>query len=136
MEVISLSSSTVELTTTETIRNPVAYIHVNQSFHSGHPGVDLKAQIGDPIYPLMKGQVTLVSRERFAYGNHVIIDHGNGLETLYAHLSRIDVEAGQQVTTDQSIGEIGVTGWSTGPHLHFEVIDQGQKVNPMSLLKN
>ena len=80
------------------------------------------------------GTVVLVSWMRTSYGYHVIVDHGNGLETLYAHLDGINVEVGQNVSKGDVLGVRGNTGRSTGPHLHFEVRSGGVRQNPFSYL--
>ncbi|RZT17109.1 NlpC/P60 family protein [Kribbella sp. VKM Ac-2569] len=97
-----------------------------------HTGQDFPASIGTTVRAVTSG-VVRVEHPAWA-GNLVRIDHGNGLETLYAHLSRIDVADGQQVTAGQQIGAVGTEGNSTGPHLHFEVRLGGDPVNPMPFL--
>ncbi|MFF0343099.1 peptidoglycan DD-metalloendopeptidase family protein [Kribbella sp. NPDC004875] len=97
-----------------------------------HTGQDFPAPIGTPVRAVTSGTVRI---EHPAWaGNLVRIDHGNGLETLYAHLSRVDVTDGQQVQAGQQIGAVGSEGNSTGPHLHFEVRLGGDPVNPMPFL--
>ncbi|WP_371402422.1 peptidoglycan DD-metalloendopeptidase family protein [Kribbella sp. NBC_00662] len=97
-----------------------------------HTGQDFPAPVGTTVRAVTSG-VVRVEHPAWA-GNLVRIDHGNGLETLYAHLSRIDVTDGQQVTAGQQIGAVGTEGNSTGPHLHFEVRLGGDPVNPMPFL--
>ena len=94
-----------------------------------HSGLDLALPTGSPIYAAKGGAVTW-SGYKDSYGNLVIIDHGDGLETYYAHCSRLDVEAGQQVAAGQQIAAVGSTGNSTGPHLHFEVRVGGVAQDP------
>jgi murein DD-endopeptidase MepM/ murein hydrolase activator NlpD len=69
------------------------------------------------------------------YGNRVLVDHGNGYQTLYAHLSRISVSVGQTVNPGDVLGQMGCTGRCTGTHLHFEIIQNGVQVNPLNFLK-
>jgi murein DD-endopeptidase MepM/ murein hydrolase activator NlpD len=107
---------------------------VSQNFHMGHPGLDITATLGSKIYPLKDGTVVLLSSTRWDYGRSVVIDHGNGMQTRYAHMGKIFVEEGEQVTTDMAVGEIGLTGRTTGPHLHIEVLKSGRAVNPRSYL--
>jgi murein DD-endopeptidase MepM/ murein hydrolase activator NlpD len=97
-----------------------------------HTGQDFPAKVGTPVRAVTSG-VVRIEHPAWA-GNLVRIDHGNGLETLYAHLSRIDVADGQQVKAGQQIGTVGTEGNSTGPHLHFEVRLAGDPVNPMPFL--
>jgi murein DD-endopeptidase MepM/ murein hydrolase activator NlpD len=82
----------------------------------------------------MVGVIENVSYSRFAYGNAVIINHGNGITSLYAHLSIVEAEEGQEVTMDTKLGEMGATGRSFGDHLHLEVRDHGRAINPLSVL--
>jgi len=107
---------------------------VSQEFHYGHPGLDITASLGSKIHPLKDGVVVLMSFTRWDYGRSVVIDHGNGLQTRYAHMGKIFVEEGEKVTTDMTVGEVGLTGRTTGPHLHIEVLKNGRMVNPRSYL--
>lgn len=95
-----------------------------------HTGVDVGGPTGQPIIAAAEGMV-VGSGWRGGYGLTVVIDHGGGLATLYAHQSRVDVSQGQVVQAGQKVGEIGSTGQSTGPHLHFEVRVDGVPRNPM-----
>ncbi len=110
------------------------YFGQRGAFQRYHTGIDLAAPTGTPVYAAKAGQVVVAGWSRFGYGFHVILDHGGGLETLYAHLSRMAVRAGEFVEQGQVIGYVGSTGWSTGPHLHFEVRVGGQPRNPLSYL--
>jgi murein DD-endopeptidase MepM/ murein hydrolase activator NlpD len=98
-----------------------------------HPGLDISADSGAPVYATADGTVLQASREG-AYGNLITIDHGYGLETRYGHLSRYDVKAGEKVKRGQVIGRVGSTGRATGPHLHYEVRVNGRLLNPLQLL--
>lgn len=99
-----------------------------------HKGVDLAAPTGTPVYATANGIVTLARSGR-GYGLYIKIDHGADLETRYAHLSRIAVAVGEQVNKGEVIGYVGSTGWSTGPHLHYEVRVDGVAVNPIPYMK-
>lgn len=99
-----------------------------------HAGVDLAAPSGTPIFAARTGTVEL-ARWYGGYGYAVIIDHGNGVSTLYGHNSRLLVSAGQRVTAGQRITLMGSTGDSTGPHLHFEVHLGGNPVDPVPYLR-
>jgi murein DD-endopeptidase MepM/ murein hydrolase activator NlpD len=96
-----------------------------------HSGVDIAADYGDPIAAADSGTV-IYSDWMSGYGYTVIIDHGNGISTLYAHNSSLYVGNGQYVNKGQQIAGAGSTGYSTGPHLHFEVRVNGSTINPMS----
>lgn len=95
-----------------------------------HEGIDLATRLGTPVVAPSNGIVSRAGHES-GYGSTVIIDHGYGISTLYAHLSRIDVKTGEIVKRGQIIGRVGDTGFSTGPHLHYEVRVSGIPVNPM-----
>jgi murein DD-endopeptidase MepM/ murein hydrolase activator NlpD len=99
-----------------------------------HTGMDLHGAYGEPVHATAAGRVT-VAGPTGGYGNMVEIDHGAGVATRYGHLSRIDVAVGQYVTAGGEIGEIGSTGRSTGPHLHYEVRLDGAPVDPSRFLK-
>jgi len=96
-----------------------------------HYGMDFTAATGTDIFATGTGVVKSASRET-GYGNMIVIDHGYGFETYYAHLSRINVQAGQKVNRGDVIGLVGSTGSSTAPHLHYEVSKNGVKINPQN----
>lgn len=95
-----------------------------------HTGLDIAGSTGTPIKAAASGTVTSVTHSNVSYGNCVIISHGNGVQTLYAHCLETYVEVGQSVSQGETIAARGSTGNSTGPHLHFEVRVDGQMVNP------
>jgi murein DD-endopeptidase MepM/ murein hydrolase activator NlpD len=95
-----------------------------------HPGLDYSGQAGDPIYAVDSGVVVYSGWSNFGYGNLIVIDHGNGWVSAYAHLNDVFVYCGQSVFQGATIGPMGSTGNSTGPHLHFELSINGAKVNP------
>ena len=95
-----------------------------------HSGMDFSANVGTPVYATGNGVVRKAGWEGL-YGNCIQIDHGFGYVTRYAHLSKIDVRVGQKVVRGETIGKVGTTGKSTGPHLHYEVMVKGQIVNPV-----
>jgi murein DD-endopeptidase MepM/ murein hydrolase activator NlpD len=101
--------------------------------HEAHPGVDLGAPAGASIRAVKDGTVRFAG-ERGGYGNCVIVDHGDGTETRYAHCATLDVTPGTPVRAGQAIATVGSTGRSTGPHLHFEVRRNGAPVDPSALL--
>jgi murein DD-endopeptidase MepM/ murein hydrolase activator NlpD len=98
-----------------------------------HPGIDIGAGTGTPINAAASGRV-IVAGYSGGYGNLTVIDHGNGIATAYAHQSSLAASAGQQVGQGQVIGYVGSTGFSTGPHLHFEVRVNGSPVDPLGYL--
>jgi murein DD-endopeptidase MepM/ murein hydrolase activator NlpD len=134
-EITTVSPAIVQLTTDESVRTPLDNFKINQGYSYLHPAIDLQGQLGDPVYPIMDGIVEGVFYDRFSYGNHILIDHGAGFESLYAHLAKILVQKDEPVDKNTVIGTIGVTGWSTGPHLHLETWDNGRPFNPLTILK-
>lgn len=109
---------------------------ITQSFAWYHPGIDI-ANKGAPAVAAAEGGQIMVAGwpDNWGYGNRVVIDHGNGYHTTYAHLSNIYVTSGQTISRGQIIGRMGTTGRSTGTHLHFEIHYKGIAVNPLSILK-
>lgn len=99
-----------------------------------HAGVDFPAPMGMPVTSAGFGTVSFTGYSASGWGNLVIVRHRFGLNTLYAHLSAIDVRAGQPIAAGARVGRVGMTGTATGPHLHFEVLLRGANVNPMSAL--
>lgn len=98
-----------------------------------HLGTDIGASYGTPVISYQSGTV-LIASYHWSYGNYVVVDHGNGMSTLYAHMSALTVSAGQTVSEGQQVGQVGSTGSSTGPHLHFEVRINGANVDPAPYL--
>ena len=121
-----------------TKRRPVQYspetIENNQGFSFFHLGIDLGAKIGDPIKAVKAGEVIEAGYSKDGYGNTVVINHGQNLTSRCAHLSKIEVKVGDEVTTNTEIGQVGTTGHSTGPHLHLEIRQNGFPLNPISFL--
>ncbi len=109
---------------------------ITQKFWSHHPGLDIGAPKGTPVYAADSGYVVLAGwdQERVSYGFMILISHGNGYLTRYAHLSAMNVDVGDSVRKGQLIGRVGSTGNSTGPHLHFETIYYGVHRNPFAVL--
>ncbi len=118
---------------------PVANVsgsYISSYFGDGrnHKGLDISAPAGTPIYAAETGTVVSVNSSGWAYGLHFVVDHGNGVQTLYSHCNTIQVEVGQQVARGQQIATVGRTGNATGNHLHFEVRVGGTPYNPASFL--
>lgn len=101
-----------------------------------HAGIDFTAPRGVEVYATADGTVSEVNTEIWGYGQHIIINHGNGFETLFGHLSKFKVKQGQKVKRGQLIGLIGSTGKSTAPHLHYEVHKNGEPLNPAFFFYN
>lgn len=108
-------------------------IYKTQEFH---PGMDFAAEQGTPIYSTGDGLVEVADNLAQGYGNHVVINHGFGYQTLYGHMSRIKAKVGQKVKRGELIGYVGSTGLSTAPHVHYEVIKNNEKVNPINFYYN
>lgn len=112
-------------------------IHPIYKVRKLHAGLDFSAPTGTPIYATGDGVVSVAqSRNGRGYGRYVQIDHGFGYETLYGHMSRVAVRRGQQVKRGEIIGYVGNSGSSTAPHLHYEVIRNGSKINPINFFYN
>lgn len=101
-----------------------------------HAGLDFSAPQGTPIYATADGTVSTSGNTGNGYGNHVIIGHGYGYETLYGHMVRVKARSGQQVKRGEVIGWVGSTGKSTGPHCHYEVHKNGEKIDPIYYFYN
>ena len=99
-----------------------------------HTGIDIAGKLDDPVNPAMDGTVIYAGETFWGFGKHIIIDHGNNIQTIYAHLDKIYVYKGQKVTTDRVIGGQGETGWATGVHLHLQINVYGIPVNPRVFL--
>ncbi|MBQ4544690.1 MAG: peptidoglycan DD-metalloendopeptidase family protein [Oscillospiraceae bacterium] len=102
---------------------------------SMHTGIDIGASMGSEIYASNSGTVIVAGWSSKGYGNYVVVDHGGGKSTLYAHMSKIKTKKGAKVTKGDVIGLVGSTGYSTGPHLHFEILINGKHTNPMNYFK-
>ena len=100
-----------------------------------HTGIDFTASKGTPIYATGDGVIKEVKRDG-GYGLHVIISHGFGYQTLYGHMSATSVKAGERIKRGQMIGKVGSTGLSVAPHLHYEVMKGGVKINPIDFFHN
>lgn len=107
---------------------------LTQRFHLFHPAIDLAAPIGTPVKPIAAGKVVLTNHNGFGLGNYLVVKHGAEFYSVYAHLNEILVKKDQEITKEVVIGTVGNTGFSTGPHLHLEVIVDNQKINPLTIL--
>jgi murein DD-endopeptidase MepM/ murein hydrolase activator NlpD len=111
-------------------------IHPIYKTHMMHEGIDFTSPIGTEIYSTGNGIVAKVEYNGRGYGNHIIINHGYGYSTLYGHMSKFAVRPGQKIKRGDIIGYVGNTGSSTGPHVHYEVIKNGKKINPINFFFN
>jgi murein DD-endopeptidase MepM/ murein hydrolase activator NlpD len=140
----ALASLEVTLETQETViivdtsasklQWPLRQFGISQYFSYYHPGMDLTDPIGTPVYPIGEGYVTWVEFLPYGYGHHVLVTHDDGMKSLYAHLSRVFVKQGMRLTKKTAIGEVGVTGQSTGSHLHLEIYQDEVPTNPLEVL--
>lgn len=113
---------------------PTAGYKISQYYSWRHHAVDIPNKIGTPIYAADSGIIEVAGWGR-GYGNTILINHGGGKKTRYGHLSKFYVGVGDRVTKGQAIGAMGSTGWSTGSHLHFEVIIDNIKYNPLNYIR-
>jgi murein DD-endopeptidase MepM/ murein hydrolase activator NlpD len=95
-----------------------------------HKGIDIKAPIGTTVVATSDGIIEKIQLKKSGYGKHIVIKHDNTFKSMYAHLSTVDVKIGDKVKAGDKIGEVGNSGSSISPHLHYEVIKEGEKVNP------
>lgn len=107
---------------------------ISQYYKWRHLAIDISGNYSSPVYASDDGRVELAGSNQRGYGLQVVINHGNGIKTRYAHESKIFVKVGDSVKRGQTIGMIGCTGWCTGAHVHFEVIINGKKTNPLNYL--
>lgn len=132
--VIPEAEVTLSTVTDRVIQYPVQEGYISQGYSIFHPAIDIAAPFGTEIRPIKDGVVEDISKSRVGYGNSIIINHGDGITSLYAHLSKINVSKGDKVTVFDTIGNVGRTGHSTGPHLHLEVRKNGIPINPFAIL--
>jgi len=116
---------------------PTTSYRITQYFTWRHYGLDIGNRTGEPVYAAADGEVVISSQGKWngGYGNQVVIDHGNGIQTRYAHNSYNIVKVGDRVTQGQPVAAIGSTGRSSGPHVHFEVMIGNRRENPLNYLK-
>jgi murein DD-endopeptidase MepM/ murein hydrolase activator NlpD len=129
----SYSTEKVEPIHTEAMKG------ISSFFTSFHPGVDYRANVGTPIHAILPGTVNEVGFDRFGYGKYIVLVHhldNKTLFSLYAHMSNTELAVGDIVKADDIIGEVGLTGHTTGPHLHFELHEIDHAVNPLIFFAN
>lgn len=109
--------------------------YISQGYHWYHKAVDIANEKGTLIYPIAAGKITQITSEFWGFGNYLIIAHEDGFSSLYAHLDKIKVKEGEKVDKETIIGEMGSSGFSTGPHLHLEIWEDGKVLNPFVVLE-
>ena len=129
-----ISQNIAVLTTQKGVQYPLEQVKITQTYKFYHPAIDLDGITGDAVKPIMAGTIEAVDYSKYAYGNAILVNHGNSITTLYAHLSKILVKIGQDVDMNSVIGEVGATGRSSGDHLHLEIRDHGVPFNPLLVL--
>lgn len=108
--------------------------YISTFFSAYHPGIDLATDLGIPVHPVAAGIVEGTIFDTVDYGNHVIVDHSDGYKSLYGHLGKIFVKAGQSVDLNTVLGEVGLTGRTSGPHTHLEITKDGNYLDPLTIL--
>lgn len=108
--------------------------YLSTKFSFWHPGIDIAADLGTPIHPIIDGEISQVGRDIFGLGNYVEVLHENNFKSKYAHMGKIYVKEGQKVTSDNILGEVGLTGHTSGPHIHLEITRNGEYIDPQKLL--
>lgn len=106
----------------------------SQGYHRGHNGIDYATEIYSPVHPITAGEVIHAGWEQGGYGISVIVDHGHDLVARYAHLANTKVKVGDKIRTDDIVGEVGLTGRTSGPHVHVEIYDQSININPENFI--
>lgn len=115
------------------LKQPVSG-NISQTYHWYHQAIDITADLKTPVKAIASGKVIEVGYDRWGYGNKVVIEHENNTQSLYAHLDEIRVKQGDEINQDSTIGTLGLTGWTTGPHLHLEIAYELKKINPQEVL--
>ena len=131
----NVASEVVVVTTKAQYQFPLeSTLGMSQGYHGFHPGVDLRAPRGTAVYAMDEGVVIEVEKVKVGYGHFVRIAHNGTMSTLYAHLDQVEVRSGDKVERGETIGNVGMTGWTTGPHLHFEVYIGNKTVSPLGFI--
>lgn len=128
-----LTSPDSQIETKTSLNQPIKGT-IAQGFHSLHHGLDILAPVGTEIKPVNEGKVVEVSFGRIGWGNTVVVEHKLGLRSRYAHMKDINVYEGQPVDKSMILGTVGMTGWTTGPHLHLETYQYNKPIDPQSIL--
>lgn len=109
---------------------PLEVGSISQGFSVFHPAFDIAGPLGEDVHPVGAGNVEFAGTMNDGHGKVVVVNHGDGLKSLYAHLGRIDVGIGNQVEAKTKIGTVGLTGRTTGPHVHLEILNNDRTINP------
>lgn len=131
---IQVSGTVIPKVSSFSYTNPVDHGYVSQGFSFYHKAYDFATDLGTPIHPIGSGVVEFGGFLADGHGNTVIVDHGDGMKTLYAHMGKIDVGVGNMVNPSVELGTVGLTGRTTGPHVHLEVKDHGANTDPGAVL--
>lgn len=108
--------------------------YLTTRFSRWHPGVDIATGLGMPIRSILEGVVTEVNFGFLGYGNFVVVSHDNGFKSLYGHMGRVYVKRDQNITQTTTLGEVGMSGFTSGPHTHLEVYKDGAAIDPLTIL--
>ncbi|HCB23399.1 hypothetical protein A3H81_02940 [Candidatus Daviesbacteria bacterium RIFCSPLOWO2_02_FULL_38_18] len=108
--------------------------YLSTKFSKWHPGIDIAVSLGTDIHPITSGTVEAVNHGFWGLGNTVTVTHPNGFKSTYGHMGKILVKAGQEVTSENVLGKVGVSGFTSGPHTHLEIQKDGKFVSPQDLL--
>jgi len=133
VEATLINSPEAEVVTQTGLQKPLEGV-IGQNYHGLHRALDVLAPIDTEIKPISKGKVVEVSLGRLGWGNTVVVDHGEGLKSRYAHLKDVKVIEKEKISEEQVLGTVGMTGWTTGPHLHLEIYENGRPVDPTAVL--
>lgn len=128
-----VATEEIVLTTKRTSKLPIVG-RLSQGFNYYHPGLDIESPMNTPIYPFLEGVIFEAGFHAGGYGNYVLVNHENGYFSLYAHMNTILVAKDERVMQETVLGTVGVTGYSTGSHLHMEIYENGFAVNPLAIL--
>lgn len=108
--------------------------YLTTPYSTWHPGIDIAAGLGMPVHPILKGKVAEIKYWLFGYGNQVIVEHEQGYKSTYSHMGKIYAKTGDEVTKSSILGEIGLTGRTTGPHTHLEITKDDKPIDPVNIL--
>lgn len=108
--------------------------YISTRYSRWHPGIDIATGLSMPVRPIQDGEVREISYNFWGLGNHIVVDHGQEISSLYAHMGRVYVKKGDHVTPSSILGQVGLTGRTSGPHTHLEVTRGGHHINPENIL--